>query len=32
MKWLEKGAAIVLSLRSLIITKGRWQQFWDKIN
>lgn len=32
MKWKDKGASIVLSLRALSYTKGRWQQFWDKIN
>jgi len=32
MKWIEKGAGIVLSLRTLVLTPGRWQQFWDKIN
>lgn len=32
MKWKEKGASIVLSLRSLILTWGRWDQFWRKIN
>lgn len=32
MKWIEKGASVVLSLRTLVLTKGRWQQFWDKIN
>jgi len=32
MKWVEKGASIVLSLRTLVLTKGRWEQFWDKIN
>jgi hypothetical protein len=32
MKWKEKGAAIILSLRSLVITWGRWDQFWEKIN
>ena len=32
MKWVEKGAGIVLSLRSLILSKGRWKQFWEKIN
>jgi len=21
-----------LSLRTLVLTNGRWQQFWDKIN
>ncbi len=32
MRWKEKGAAVVLSLRSLIRSSGRWQQFWGKIN
>jgi hypothetical protein len=32
MKRKEKGAAIILSLRSLVITWGRWDQFWEKIN
>lgn len=31
MKWKEIGAAAVLSLRTLVLTKGRWKQFWDKI-
>jgi len=29
MRW--KGAKTILSLRSLIQSKGRWQQFWNKI-
>ncbi len=32
MKWKRTGAEIVLSLRALTHTKGRWGQFWDKIN
>jgi len=32
MKWKHSGAATVLSLRSLILTKGRWEQFWNKID
>ncbi len=32
MKWKDKGASIVLSLRALSYTSTRWQQFWDKIN
>lgn len=32
MRWKEKGASVVLSLRSLIRSTGRWQQFWGKIN
>lgn len=32
MKWKGPGAGIVLSLRTLTYTTGRWQQFWSKIN
>ncbi|MEJ2406286.1 MAG: hypothetical protein P8171_18690 [Candidatus Thiodiazotropha sp.] len=32
MRWREKGASAVISLRSLVITGGRWEQFWDKVN
>jgi hypothetical protein len=32
MRWKEKGAAVVLSLRALILTPGRWRQFWDKLD
>ena len=32
MKWKEQGAAIVLSLRTLSYSQGRWQQFWSKID
>jgi hypothetical protein len=32
MKWKYSGAAAVLRLRTLILTEGRWQQFWDKIS
>ena len=32
MQWKEIGAAVVLSLRTLSYTKGRWEQFWSKIN
>lgn len=32
MKWKEKGASIVLSLRVLVLTEGRWEQFWSKLN
>lgn len=31
MKWKDKGATIVLSLRCLD-KSNRWDQFWDKIN
>ena len=32
MRWKQKGIKMILSLRTLVKTKGRWQQFWDKIN
>jgi len=32
MRWKEKGAGIILSLRALILTSTRWEQFWDKLN
>jgi hypothetical protein len=31
-KWKEEGAAAVLSLRTLIYTEGRWEQFWSKVD
>jgi hypothetical protein len=32
MKWKEAGAAVVLSLRTLSHSCGRWKQFWNKID
>ena len=32
MRWKPQGVKVILSLRALIQSKGRWQQFWDKIN
>jgi len=32
MKWKEAGAAVVLSLRALSHSIGRWEQFWSKID
>ena len=32
MRWKEHGAGIVLSLRALVLTASRWDQFWSKIN
>jgi hypothetical protein len=32
MKWGGRGAAVVLSLRALHYTPGRWDQFWNKID
>lgn len=32
MKWKDQGARVVLSLRALVLTEGRWEQLWDKIS
>jgi hypothetical protein len=32
MRWKETGAKIVLSLRALTQTAGRWAQFWQRID
>ena len=32
MRWKDQGAKVILSLRALIQSKGRWQQFWGKID
>ena len=32
MKWTEGGAAVVLSLRTLSYTSGRWDEFWSKVD
>jgi hypothetical protein len=32
MRWTPEGAQIVLSLRALVLTQSRWDQFWQKIN
>jgi hypothetical protein len=32
MKWKEPGAAAVLSVRCLTYTRGRWSEFWSKID
>jgi hypothetical protein len=32
MRWAPEGAQIILSLRALVLTKSRWEQFWQKIN
>lgn len=32
MKWKNKGITMVLRLRALISTKGRWEQFWGRVN
>ena len=32
MKWKQTGAAAVLRLRALVLSEGRWEQFWSKIS
>jgi hypothetical protein len=32
MKWRLPGAREVLALRTMILTEGRWEQFWSKIS
>lgn len=31
-RWTEHGASTVLSLRCMTHTKGRWNQFWNKVD
>jgi hypothetical protein len=31
MKWKRKGLQAVLTLRSLYLSTGRWEQFWNKV-
>jgi len=32
MKWKDEGASVVLTLRCLNHSDGRWGQFWNKID
>lgn len=32
MQWKEDGAAVVLTLRCLNYSRGRWEQFWQKLD
>jgi hypothetical protein len=32
MRWKQAGAAVILSLRTLVLTSTRWNQFWNKLN
>ena len=32
MRWRERGASIALSLSALMLSQGRWQQFWNIID
>lgn len=31
MRWTETGAQVILSLRALLLSETRWDQFWRKI-
>jgi hypothetical protein len=31
MRWKPEGAANVIAIRALLITAGRWEQFWMKM-
>jgi hypothetical protein len=30
MRWKDKGAHVVITLRALVLTKNRWASFWEK--
>lgn len=32
MRWKSNGIKMILSLRPLVKTQGRWKQFWEKIS
>ena len=32
MRWKNQGAGIILSLRSLVQSGDRWEQFWNNID
>jgi hypothetical protein len=32
MRWKEKGARVILSLRTLVKSPNRWAQFWGKVD
>lgn len=32
MRWKQTGIKVVLRLRELVQTAGRWQQFWNKVD
>lgn len=32
MRWKEKGMGVILSLRTLARSDGKWDQFWQKVN
>lgn len=32
MRWKDTGIKVILSIRALVKTTGRWDQFWEKID
>lgn len=32
MRWTEQGAQVILSLRALLLSQTRWDQFWRKLD
>lgn len=32
MRWHDEGAAIVISIRSLLLSSKRWEQFWQRLD
>ena len=32
IRWKEANAAVILSLRTLVLTPQRWSGFWNKLN
>lgn len=32
MRWKEKGASMLLTLRALVCSSGHWKCFWKKMN
>jgi hypothetical protein len=31
MRWKKEGASNIIAIRALILTAGRWEQFWKKV-
>jgi len=32
IRWKEPGASLVLSVRALVLTENRWDQFWNRLD
>ena len=32
MRWNKEGASLVLSIRALVLTIGRWEDFWKRVS